>query len=1078
MNYRLNIVFLFYLINVVVYSQHTNFEFFRTSPDGLSQSVVTDVMQDSKGVLWFSTEDGLNSFDGDVFKRFYREDGLLSHEIECVVEGANEDLWVGTRRGLNLINNNKVVALPSKLLESLKKYTHINKLYFLSDSSLVIATGRFKSKLHIWNQKEMNELILPLEGEYIVNCLIEHENVLFIGTNKGLIAFKDGVFQVFNESKDLRTNIVNCFSIFKDNLIIGSNKGLIFHKNDSFFYDSTFSNFENKNISNLSSHNNSLVFSEFKEFVYLYKDSEIQIFDKSQGLSSTKINDLLIDREGSIWISFSGFGLAKFREKPFISYDEFNRFELGHVNSMFVDNAEKLWVGSTKGLQVKLKNELYFKRYLPKYDFANCKIKFNSVSSILEDVKERIWICTPMSAIIIYENDSFRQLNIKENELTNLGFDPETVKNILSVINDPRTLCLDNNGFLWIGSFTDGIVVLDKNLNCIKYLSKKKGLRGDLIQCFFKDSYGNIWIGSASGLTRISGDSIEIFDDYKELKKSTYSIKEDHFGNILVATDFGLYKLFLNDDQLIKQVKHYDIKNGLASSVVYAMEIDDAGNLYLGTTLGVDRVTKESFNDYNIVNKHYGPDEGFKGVECNTNASFKDHNGDLWFGTNSVSKLRINLDVIDTIKPNIFINDIRLNYLNVPSWDLKNGSTQNILGFDKPVFFYNQNHLTFDYKAITGVSPKNIRYSFKIEPIDVKWNPKTKQRFSTYSNLSPGSYTFKVKAENIDKTESEIVSYSFQIAKPWWDEYWFYLIEVSAGLLLIFGFISIRERRLKLNQIILEKKVKQRTSQLNAEKVKVESQNKEIKKSINYARRIQNSILPDESLMDDYFEDFMVFYQPKDIVGGDFYWFRCFGNISVIASVDCTGHGVPGGFMSMMGSLLLDKIVQSHNLETSKILKDLNSEIVRVLDQESGGEIQDGMDISLCVIDKQNRKVSFSGARNGITIIRADKIEKYDADLFSVGGSYTKISRELKRDFKSYSIDLEPNDWLYMYTDGYYDQLGEKKMRSLGLKKFEEIIKECSSFKENKNQFLSEKFNLWKGELPQIDDLLIIGFKV
>ena len=112
MNYRLNIVFLFYLINVVVYSQHTNFEFFRTSPDGLSQSVVTDVMQDSKGVLWFSTEDGLNSFDGDVFKRFYREDGLLSHEIECVVEGANEDLWVGTRRGLNLINNNKVVALP------------------------------------------------------------------------------------------------------------------------------------------------------------------------------------------------------------------------------------------------------------------------------------------------------------------------------------------------------------------------------------------------------------------------------------------------------------------------------------------------------------------------------------------------------------------------------------------------------------------------------------------------------------------------------------------------------------------------------------------------------------------------------------------------------------------------------------------------------------------------------------------------------------------------------------------------------------------------------------------------------
>jgi hypothetical protein len=123
-------------------------------------------------------------------------------------------------------------------------------------------------------------------------------------------------------------------------------------------------------------------------------------------------------------------------------------------------------------------------------------------------------------------------------------------------------------------------------------------------------------------------------------------------------------------------------------------------------------------------------------------------------------------------------------------------------------------------------------------------------------------------------------------------------------------------------------------------------------------------------------------------------------------------------------------------------------------------------------------KVSFSGARNGITIIRSDKIETYAADLFPVGGSYTKISRELKRDFKSYSIDLNDNDWVYMYTDGYYDQIGEHEMQSLGVQKFEEIIERCSAYKGDKNQLLSEDFNNWKGKLPQIDDLLIIGFKV
>ena len=1078
MSYRLFVVSFFLTFNFVVYSQHTNFEFFRTSPEGLSQSVVNDVMQDSRGILWFSTEDGLNSFDGDVFKRYYREDGLLSHEIECVAEGVKEDLWVGTRRGLNRIKNNRVTELHPSLAKSLKNNKHVSGLCILSDSSLIISFGKIKSELISWDGLNAKKIKLPFKGEISISCLIEYDNFLFVGTNKGMVVVKGNDFFIIDDSNGLKSNFINCFTIFKEKLIIGTDQGLAIYKNDSIYFESSFSDFDNKYISNLASYRNRLIFAQEKEFIHVYNDSVIQTFDRSQGLSTSEIKDLFIDREGAIWIATSGSGIAKYREKPFLTYDEFNQYDGGFVHSIFIDSINRLWVGSSNGLYVKLNNELIFKKYLPKYDFLNCDVNNNSVWCILQDGNNRIWICSPQSPIIFYENDRFKQLNFTLNELSNYGFNNEIAKNIIKTINNPRTLCLDNNGFLWIGSFTSGMVVLDKDLKCVKYFNKKSGLRGNYIQTLFADSKGNVWIGSANGLSRVSENGIEKFDDFEELKKATYTIREDDFGNILVATDFGLYKLILDNQQLIKEVKHYDIKNGLASSVVYAMELDNNGNIYLGTTLGVDRVTPTSLKGINIVDKHYGPDEGFIGVECNTNASFKGSNGNIWFGTNSISELRINFDIIDTIQPNIFINDIRLNYLDIVEWDLKNGKTDNIVNFEKPIFFHYQNHLTFDYKAITSVSPKNIKYSFKIEPIDTKWNPKTKQRFSTYSNLLPGKYIFKVKAENIDRTESKVAAYEFYIAKPWWNEYWFYLIEIAIGLFLIFGFVSLRTRRLKFNQVILEKKVSQRTTQLNAEKVKVETQNKEIKKSINYARRIQNSILPEESLMQNYFQDFMVFYQPKDIVGGDFYWYRCFGNISVIATVDCTGHGVPGGFMSMMGSLLLDKIIQLNNLDTSKILKDLNSEIVRVLDQKSGGEIQDGMDISLCLIDKKTRKISFSGARNGITIIRSDKIETYAADLFPVGGSYTKISRELKRDFKSYSIDLNDNDWVYMYTDGYYDQLGEKGMQSLGVQKFEEIIKTCSSFKGDKNQLLTESFDAWKGKLPQMDDLLIIGFKV
>ena len=133
----------------------------------------------------------------------------------------------------------------------------------------------------------------------------------------------------------------------------------------------------------------------------------------------------------------------------------------------------------------------------------------------------------------------------------------------------------------------------------------------------------------------------------------------------------------------------------------------------------------------------------------------------------------------------------------------------------------------------------------------------------------------------------------------------------------------------------------------------MQAKNKEILASINYAKKIQEAILPKKENINKFFSDFFVFYQPKDIVGGDFYWYRHYENIAVIATVDCTGHGVPGGFMSMLGSLLLDKIVSENQLDCSQILKELNDEIIRVLDQHGGGEIPDGMDLALCVVDKK-----------------------------------------------------------------------------------------------------------------------------
>ena len=1053
-------------------AQQTNFDYFTTNSEGLSQSVVTDIMEDKKGNLWISTEDGLNRFDGDVFKRFYREDGLFGHEIECAVEDNNGRIWVATRRGLNCIYNDHVVPINSEL----KKYVYnkkISKLFFSKNEHLYVVIG--SRELISWNGENVVEHYLPLKSNYIINEIIEYKDSIFIATNFGLAkisSFKpESNFEIENSFS------INCMTIFKNQLILGKSNGLISY-DKPILNDSCFSFFDSISIHKLCADKDRLIAAEVTEFFHVFKNNSIKTFNRHNGSHTTNINDVFIDREKSIWICYYGDGLSQYREKPFITYTKaFNNFTGGAVHAICVEENEDLWVGGSNGLYFKSKDNRFFKRYYPKRDFVNCKMNSNSIWGVVKDSFGRIWICNPSSNLVIYENNSFRQLYFSEKELLKSGFDKVDAEKVTRAIKEPRTISIDKNNNIWIGSYRSGLVVIDEKLNCLGYFDSQNGLASNTIQSLLIDSDNVIWVGTANGLSKIQNDSVYNFTNFSELKKSVYSLRKDLYGNLLVATDCGLYKLIFENDS-VKAINHYDIKNGLASSVVYAMEVDNLGNIYLGTTLGIDKVTETSIQKFNIVEKHYGPSEGFSNVECNTNASFKDLNGDVWFGTISVSKLRLNHDKIDLVPPNLFINDIRFNYNNVEQWELKNGITQSIIDFQDPIFFHHQNHLTFDYKAITNVSPKKIKYSFKLEPSDTVWSPKTKQRFSTYSNLSPGKYTFKVKAENIDKTESEIVTYSFQIAKPWWKESWFYFLEFVFGFIMIYAFVQFRIRRLRKNQILLEEKVDQRTIQLNREKQKVEVQNKEIKKSINYARRIQNSILPEEKLMKQYFNDFMVYYRPKDIVGGDFYWYRCFGNIAVIATVDCTGHGVPGGFMSMMGSLLLDKIIQKNNLNSSKILKELNSEIVRVLDQQSGGEIQDGMDIALCVIDKASNKLVFSGARNGITIVRSDKVEKIDADLFSVGGSYTNRSKNLKRDFKSHEIFLNKEDWVFMYTDGYYDQLGEGDMSSLGLAKFEQILKSLSESKKNSNNSLEKEFEVWKGSIPQIDDVLIIGFKI
>ncbi|MCC6691104.1 MAG: SpoIIE family protein phosphatase, partial [Bacteroidia bacterium] len=247
-----------------------------------------------------------------------------------------------------------------------------------------------------------------------------------------------------------------------------------------------------------------------------------------------------------------------------------------------------------------------------------------------------------------------------------------------------------------------------------------------------------------------------------------------------------------------------------------------------------------------------------------------------------------------------------------------------------------------------------------------------------------------------------------------------------------------------------------------------------------YARKIQDAILP--PLKDIYraFPESFVLYMPRDIVSGDFYWFYEKNNKKIIAVVDCTGHGVPGAFMSMIGHNLLNQIVIENGVShADEILNLLHKGVQAALKQgQVGVESKDGMDVSLCVIDSKTNELQFAGAYRTLYILnelKAGAIQKITGDKFPIGGSQF----DAERSFTPYSLKLYKGDTIYMFTDGFADQFGGDKGKKFMVRRFSGLLEGLwqYSMSEQKKK-LDEAFNEWKGKNEQVDDVLVIGIKI
>lgn len=311
------------------------------------------------------------------------------------------------------------------------------------------------------------------------------------------------------------------------------------------------------------------------------------------------------------------------------------------------------------------------------------------------------------------------------------------------------------------------------------------------------------------------------------------------------------------------------------------------------------------------------------------------------------------------------------------------------------------------------------------------------------------------------------------IAKPWDEED--LVLTVKQAIRAYLSSQQIEDQRdqlLSLNST-LEKKVEKRTEKINHQKKELELKNKEITDSINYAKRIQDVLLPDSSCGKSVLDSFILF-KPLNIVSGDFYWYFENKEIILFTVIDCTGHGVPGAFMTVIANNLLYNIIKYKQiLKPNLILEELNKAIVGILKQRTSG-IRDGMDISVVSFKKKEKVIEFSGAMHSLVFVQDGKLNQIKGDRIPIGGiGFTP------RKYTLHSIQILSSTHFYMYTDGYQDQFGGQKGKKYMVRNLNQKLSEISSLplKEQK-VILEETFEDWRGNHEQIDDVLLVGFKI
>jgi ligand-binding sensor domain-containing protein/serine phosphatase RsbU (regulator of sigma subunit) len=1019
--------------------------------EGLSSSKVYVIIQDSQDFIWLGTESGVSRFDGVVFENFTSEQGLAENGVFSLLEDSKGNIWFGhLDGGISRFSGEEFEILTFDTIVINNDITSItetaeNQMWFTTSSSGAILVSNPYGDLNAVQAQNFK----GKEGlsDKVFGSTTTKDGTFYCLTDVGIKKYvkeEDSFESFLLEDLTKYWMKTTMFEDSKGNLWFGTyNGGLYKYEADPgrmIIYDKRDGLSKNW-ISCITENSDGEVWvGTWGGGITRFRGNTItRVYNPENGLDATHIQCIVEDQEGNMLIGSQFHGLSIFKGEQFITITTDDGLGDKNVWAVYQDQQRKLWFGTNEGISVydpsRLRGE-NFVYYNRDNNLIGDKIRF-----IREDRNHNLWIGTDGSGVYQYlpEEGSF-------------VFDTYLNKNLHSdqII---KALEVDANNNLWIGT-NDGLGFWEIEKKQGRIYTQMDGLVGNEITALYIDSKGNLWIGSdkKKGLTKFNMNEGMFIKSDLGREIAPKSISEDKDGKLWIATTIGLF--VISEDTI---VSYYTQNDGLLANNITVVNVDDKNNIYIGTNIGLNKFNQSEGKMYTYTRKN-----GYVGIETKNNASFKDNDGNMWFGTaNGVTYYNPELEKKEVMEPLTHIRGMQVNYhdrLMLPGMKLK----------------HTEKSIIFDYYSICLTNPDVVRYQIMLEGADANWRPVTQQKRAIYSALSPNKYIFKVKAKNnAGIWNTEPVFYNFTIKPPFYQTWWFITSCIVVAIISIFVFIKAREKKLIRENRILEEKVAERTAEVVQKSKELEEKNKDITDSIRYAKRIQNAILPPE----DAFAETFILFKPKDIVSGDFYWLAVTEKKQFVAAVDCTGHGVPGAFMSIIGYNSLNKIIKEYEFEEpAAILDQLNDDVSSTLQQQSEeDEVKDGMDIALIAYNLHTRELEFAGAYNPLYLIRDGELTEIKGDRFAIGRSSIKVGQK----FTNHKLELKPNDITYIFSDGYADQFGGTEGKKLKSKAVKDILLSIQdlSMQEQKD-YLDKKIIEWRGSLPQIDDILVIGSKV